>query len=134
MRDWLYVEDHARALLRVLEHGQCGESYNIGGDNELRNIDLVKLLCRTLDELLPESAHRPHHELIEFVVDRPGHDQRYAIDAAKIERELGWKPQVGVEEGMRATVAWYLENRWWWQAIQEKGFDSSRIGLAGSSR
>jgi dTDP-glucose 4,6-dehydratase len=117
VRDWLYVEDHVRALFQVLEQGAPGENYNIGGNCELRNIDLVTLRCEVLDEMAPHSAQRPHRQLIEFVTDRPGHDQRYAIDAGKIERELGWKPIVDIEKGVRATVAWYLENRWWWEAI-----------------
>ncbi len=129
IRDWLFVDDHADALLTVLERGKIGESYNVGGRNELKNIDLVRILCRVLDGLLPASPHRPHENLITFVVDRPGHDQRYAIDAAKIERELGWTPGVSVEEGMRRTVAWYLENRGWWQAIHQRGIVGQRLGL-----
>jgi dTDP-glucose 4,6-dehydratase len=131
IRDWLYVEDHANALMTILKHGKTGESYNVGGRNELSNIDLVRLICRAMDELLPGSAHRPHEKLIAFVADRPGHDQRYAIDASKIERELGWRPQTGVEDGIRKTVAWYLENRGWWQAIRNRGFEGARLGLAG---
>jgi dTDP-glucose 4,6-dehydratase len=129
VRDWLFVDDHARALLAVLEHGRIGETYNIGGHNEVRNLDLVKLLCITLDKLLPDSPHHGHEKLLTFVADRPGHDQRYAINAAKIERELGWRPKVAIEEGIRQTVAWYLENRWWWQAIQTRGFTGNRLGL-----
>ncbi len=132
VRDWLFVEDHVDALLTVLDRGKIGESYNVGGCNELKNIDLVRLLCRTLDALLPESPHRPHEKLITFVSDRPGHDLRYAIDASKIQRELGWRPSVTVEEGMRRTVAWYLENRWWWQAIRERGFAGGRLGLGAA--
>ena len=101
----------------------------ISADNELRNIDLIRLLCGTLDELLPDSPHRKHETLLTFVTDRPGHDQRYAIDAAKIEHELGWRPKIGVEEGIRNTVVWYLENRWWWQAIQVRGSTGNRLGL-----
>jgi len=130
VRDWLFVEDHARALLAVLERGRIGETYNIGGRNELRNIDLVKLLCGTLDSLLPHSPHCKHENLLTFVTDRPGHDQRYAIDASKIERELGWRPEVNVEEGIRRTIRWYIENRWWWQGIQARGFTGDRLGLA----
>jgi dTDP-glucose 4,6-dehydratase len=129
IRDWLFVEDHVGALLTILERGKTSDSYNVGGRNELKNIDLVRLLCRTLDDLLPKSPYRPHEKLITFVADRPGHDLRYAIDATKIQRELGWSPSVSVEEGMRRTVAWYLENRWWWQAIRERGFAGGRIGL-----
>jgi dTDP-glucose 4,6-dehydratase len=133
IRDWLFVEDHARALLAVLERGRIGETYNIGGRNELRNIELVRLLCRTLDELLPDSPHCNHEKLLTFVTDRPGHDQRYAIDASKIERELGWRPGVSVEEGVRSTVRWYLANRWWWQAIQDRGFTGGRLGLSSGT-
>ena len=129
IRDWLFVEDHVGALLTILERGKIGESYNVGGRNELKNIDLVRLLCRTLDTLLPESPHRPHEKLITFVTDRPGHDLRYAIDSTKIQRDLGWSPSVSVEEGMRRTAAWYLENRGWWKAIRERGFAGDRLGL-----
>ena len=129
IRDWLFVEDHVGALFTILERGKIGESYNVGGRNELKNIDLVRLLCRTLDTLLPESPHGPHEKLVTFVADRPGHDLRYAINSTKIQGELGWAPSVSVEEGMRRTVAWYLENRWWWQAIRERGFADDRLGL-----
>ncbi|MBY0422075.1 MAG: dTDP-glucose 4,6-dehydratase [Parvularculaceae bacterium] len=127
VRDWLYVEDHATALLAVLDRGRLGESYNIGGWNERRNIDLVRLICTLMDELAPRN--HPHADLITHVVDRPGHDHRYAIDATKIRDELGWRPSVTVEEGMRLTVAWYLENRWWWEAIRRRGFEGERLGL-----
>jgi dTDP-glucose 4,6-dehydratase len=129
VRDWLFVEDHARALLAVVERGRPGESYNVGGNNEARNIDLVRLLCRTLDELLPQARNSPHEELITYVSDRPGHDLRYAIDAGKIARELGWQPSVTLEEGMRRTVEWYLQNGWWCDAIKARGFDGGRLGL-----
>jgi len=129
IRDWLFVEDHARALVKILEEGRLGETYNVGGRNELRNIDLVRLICRTLDDLLPDSRHRPHENLITFVTDRPGHDLRYAIDASKIERELGWRPETAVEDGIRSTVSWYLENRWWWQPIRDRGSSGERLGL-----
>jgi dTDP-glucose 4,6-dehydratase len=129
IRDWLFVEDHARALVKILEAGRLGETYNVGGRNELRNIDLVRLICRTLDDLLPDSPHRPHENLITFVTDRPGHDLRYAIDASKIERELGWRPETTVEDGIRSTVSWYLENRWWWQPIRDRGASGERLGL-----
>jgi dTDP-glucose 4,6-dehydratase len=124
VRDWLYVEDHAEALLTVLEKGKLGETYNIGGWNERRNIDLVRMICTLMDELKPKN--HPHADLIEFVTDRPGHDLRYAIDATKISRELGWKPSVTVEEGMRRTVEWYLANRGWWEKLRAGG----RLGLA----
>ncbi len=127
IRDWLYVEDHADALLTVLEKGRLGETYNIGGWNERRNIDLVHIICSLMDELAPKN--HPHADLIEFVKDRPGHDLRYAIDATKISRELGWKPSVTVEQGMRRTVEWYLSNRGWWERLRAGG----RLGLAGKS-
>jgi dTDP-glucose 4,6-dehydratase len=127
VRDWLYVEDHARALLRVVEKGRIGESYNIGGNAEARNLDLVRKICALMDELHPEGA--PHADLISFVTDRPGHDFRYAIDASKIRAELGWEPSVTLDEGLRLTVAWYLENRDWWQAIQARGHRLERLGL-----
>jgi dTDP-glucose 4,6-dehydratase len=124
VRDWLYVEDHAEALLTVLEKGRLGETYNIGGWNERRNIDLVHRICTLMDELRP--ANHAHADLIKYVADRPGHDLRYAIDATKISRELGWKPAVTVEEGMRRTVKWYLEHRPWWEKLRTGG----RLGLA----
>ncbi len=133
VRDWLFVEDHARALVRILEAGRVGETYNVGGRNELRNIDLVRLLCGALDELLPDSPHCRHEQLIAFVADRPGHDLRYAIDASKIERELGWTPETTAEQGIRNTVSWYLENRWWWQPIRERGTSGDRLGLGAKA-
>lgn len=113
VRDWLYVEDHARALYKVVTEGEVGETYNIGGHNEKQNIEVVYTLCALLDELRPDSAHRPHASLITYVQDRPGHDQRYAIDASKIQRELGWTPQETFETGIRKTVEWYLGNTEW---------------------
>ncbi len=127
VRDWLYVEDHATALLAVVARGALGESYNIGGNAEARNIDIVTKICALMDELNPAGA--PHERLISYVTDRPGHDFRYAIDATKIRRELGWQPSVTLDEGLRRTVAWYLENRNWWQAIQERGHKIERLGL-----
>lgn len=113
VRDWLYVEDHARALYKVVTEGVAGETYNIGGHNEKQNIEVVKTLCALLDELCPESPHRPHAGLITYVQDRQGHDQRYAIDASKIQRELGWVPSESFESGIRKTVEWYLKNAQW---------------------
>jgi len=127
VRDWLYVEDHARALLAVIERGRTGETYNIGGNAEARNIDIVEMICGLLDEFRPEGA--PHARLIAHVPDRPGHDFRYAIDAGKIEAELGWQPTVTLAEGLRRTVIWYLENRPWWEAIQARGHRQQRLGL-----
>jgi dTDP-glucose 4,6-dehydratase len=129
VRDWLYVEDHARALWRVLRQGKPGETYNIGGHNERTNLDVVHGLCAILDELLPDSPHRPHQNLIRFVTDRPGHDQRYAIDAGKIQRELGWTPQESFETGLRKTVLWYLDNREWWQRVLAGTYRGERLGL-----
>jgi dTDP-glucose 4,6-dehydratase len=128
VRDWLYVEDHADALLLVLEKGAVGRSYNIGGENEARNIDLVRTICATLDELRP--AARPYAEQIRFVTDRPGHDRRYAIDPTRIRTELGWRPSVTVEEGLRRTVRWYLENESWWRPLLERDGVGKRLGAA----
>ncbi|MHA7872945.1 MAG: dTDP-glucose 4,6-dehydratase [Hyphococcus sp.] len=132
VRDWLYVDDHAEALLLVAQQGADGETYNIGGRAERSNIDLVMMICEILDDLLPGSPHKPHRELITFVADRPGHDHRYAINCDKIEKTLGWSPSVTIEEGMRRTVEWYLENRDWWETIRQRGFDvAKRQGLGG---
>jgi len=128
VRDWLYVEDHAEALFRILDAGQPGSTYAVGGRSELRNIDLVRTVCRILDDLLPDSPHRPHERLIAFVEDRPGHDLRYAIDCSKIEQELGWRPSVTAAEGLQKTVSWYIENRWWWEAVRKRGFRDGRLG------
>jgi dTDP-glucose 4,6-dehydratase len=128
VRDWLYVDDHAEALLRVLEQGAVGRSYNIGGDNERRNIDLVHALCAALDRQRPR-AQGPYAELITHVADRPGHDARYAIDASRIREELGWRPSVTIEEGIECTVAWYLDHEPWWRALQERGGVGERLGM-----
>ncbi|WP_103172323.1 dTDP-glucose 4,6-dehydratase [Paracoccus sp. SY] len=128
VRDWLYVEDHADALLLVVEQGQVGRSYNIGGENEARNIDLVRTICAHMDDLHPEGA--PHADLITFVTDRPGHDRRYAIDPARIRTELGWRPSVTVEEGLRRTVEWYLNHRDWWQPLLSRDGVGQRLGQA----
>ncbi|SIO59801.1 dTDP-glucose 4,6-dehydratase [Rhodovulum sp. ES.010] len=127
VRDWLYVEDHAEALLLVLEKGRVGRSYNIGGENEARNIDLVRMICAILDEMRPEGA--PHDRLIDFVADRPGHDLRYAIDPARIRAELGWRPSVTLEEGLRRTVRWYLDNEAWWRPLQSREGVGRRLGV-----
>ena len=133
VRDWLYVDDHARALRVVLEKGTPGETYNIGGHNERKNIDVVRAICALLDEMQPDSPHVPHANLITFVADRPGHDARYAIDAGKIERELGWKPQETFETGLRRTVAWYLENEDWINGVLSGGYRQERLGLGATS-
>lgn len=128
VRDWLYVEDHADALLLVLEKGKVGRSYNIGGENEARNIDLVQMICAILDRLRPGT--RPYASLIEFVADRPGHDLRYAIDPARIRDELGWRPSVTLEEGLERTVRWYLDNEAWWRALLDREGVGRRLGTA----
>lgn len=129
VRDWLYVEDHVRALWDVIRAGREGETYNVGGDAERRNIDVVRSICAILDELLPESANVPHASLIEHVEDRAGHDMRYAIDAGKIKRELGWSQQEGFESGLRKTVEWYLSNDTWWRAVTDGSYQGERLGL-----
>ena len=128
IRDWLYVEDHAKALTLVLEHGRIGETYNIGGRNERSNIHVVKKICDLLDQMAP-SRNGSRHRLINYVDDRPGHDRRYAIDAGKIERELDWRAQETFESGLEKTVKWFLDNRAWWQAIIERGYSTKRVGL-----
>ena len=127
VRDWLYVEDHARALLLVATKGEIGETYNIGGNAEATNISIVRQLCALLDEAAPDGA--PHDRLITYVADRPGHDFRYAIDASKIRDELGWEPSVTLEEGLRRTVRWYLDNEAWWRPIQDR-YQQQRLGLS----
>lgn len=128
VRDWLYVEDHADALLTVLARGKVGRSYNIGGENEARNIDLVHMICTELDRLRPGGA--PHARLITFVTDRPGHDRRYAIDPGRIRDELGWRPSVTLAEGLARTVAWYLANEEWWRPLQARQGVGERLGVA----
>ncbi|HWA61310.1 MAG TPA: dTDP-glucose 4,6-dehydratase [Caulobacteraceae bacterium] len=127
VRDWLYVEDHAEALLRVLTRGRTGETYCIGGQSEYSNFDIVRILCSVLDRVRPKAF--PHSDLIRFVPDRPGHDFRYAISNAKIEGDLGWRPAVDLESGLARTVRWYLDNEAWWGAIRDRGFTGARLGL-----
>jgi dTDP-glucose 4,6-dehydratase len=142
IRDWLYVEDHARALILVAQQGAIGDTYNIGGHNEKQNIEVVHTLCDILEELQPlEHAFvsvgaglagdkpRRYRDMITYVQDRPGHDVRYAIDASKIERELGWKPQETFETGLHKTVQWYLDNREWWQRVQDGSYQGERLGV-----
>lgn len=126
VRDWLYVDDHVRALDIIVSKGRIGETYNVGGRNERRNIDVVRRICQVLDELRP--AKRAREDLIEFVADRPGHDARYAIDANKLETELGWKAQETFDTGIRKTVQWYLDNEWWWGPLRRK-YDGERLGV-----
>lgn len=129
IRDWLYVEDHVRALWTVLRKGRMGEVYNIGGNAERTNREVVETICGLLDELLPGSPHRPHERLITFVADRPGHDLRYAIDAEKLRRELGWEPAESFDSGLRKTVQWYLDRGDWWQPILDHNYGGQRLGL-----
>ncbi len=129
IRDWLYVEDHADALLTVLEKGAVGRTYNIGGENERRNIDLVRTICAILDAKRP--MDRPYADQITFVTDRPGHDLRYAIDPTRIRTELGWRPSVTVEQGLERTVQWYLDNEDWWRPLQERRGVGQRLGVSG---
>lgn len=131
IRDWLYVEDHARALLTVLEGGEPGQTYAIGGDSERTNLQVVDAICDHLDQQLPDSPHRPHSSLKTFVTDRPGHDLRYAIDASKIRRELGWAPVESFESGLEKTVRWYLEREDWWQPILDGTYAGERLGATG---
>jgi len=130
VRDWLFVEDHAHALRAVFERGVPGETYNVGGNSERTNLDVVKAICTTLDRLSPRADGKPYAGQISFVTDRPGHDQRYAIDAAKIRDALGWEPQVTFEQGIQRTVRWYLDNRDWWSEILARRYDTGRLGLA----
>jgi dTDP-glucose 4,6-dehydratase len=127
IRDWLYVEDHARALHLIASKGQVGEKYNVGGRNERRNIDVVAQVCEIMDRHNP--ASRPHERLISYVTDRPGHDARYAIDATRLETELGWKALETFDTGIEKTVAWYIENDWWWKPLRDKVYSGERLGV-----
>lgn len=126
IRDWLYVEDHARALVLVATKGEIAQTYNIGGHNEKQNIEVVKTICKILDKKVPKET--PYANLITFVTDRPGHDVRYAIDASKIEKELGWRPEETFETGLEKTVQWYLDNKTWWSAVQDGSYQRERLG------
>jgi len=130
VRDWLFVEDHARALDVIIEKGRIGETYNVGGRNERRNIDVVRRICAVLDTLAP--GKEPRENLITFVTDRPGHDARYAIDATKLETELGWRAEENFDTGIEKTVRWYLDNAWWWRPLREQ-YDGQRLGLSTSA-
>jgi dTDP-glucose 4,6-dehydratase len=130
IRDWLYVDDHARALLKVLEQGIPGESYNVGGHNERTNLQVVRTVCGILDELRPRAQGGHYEDLITFVADRPGHDLRYAIDPTKLTTELGWQPQENFDTGIRKTVQWYLDNEWWWGPIRSGKYTGERLGKA----
>lgn len=130
VRDWLYVDDHARALLKVVQEGSPGETYNIGGHNEKQNIEVVYTICDTLNELVPKDSGDNYRSQISFVTDRPGHDFRYAIDASKIERELGWTPEETFKTGVKRTIQWYLDNIDWCEAVTENNYDLERLGTA----
>lgn len=134
VRDWLFVEDHARALEAVLKRGKPGESYNVGGDAERSNIGVVEAICDLLDRKRPRGEGRRYRDLIAFVDDRPGHDRRYAIDAAKIRRELGWAPTESFDSGLNKTVDWYIGNEWWWRPLREARYDGARLGMARLAR
>ena len=127
IRDWLYVEDHAAALLLVAREGVVGQSYNVGGNNEWRNLDVVHAICDLMNEFMPRAGG--YRDLISYVTDRPGHDLRYAIDSQKIQRELGWRPQEQFETGLRKTVKWYLDNRGWWEAVRSGSYRGERLGV-----
>ena len=129
VRDWLFVEDHAKALTLVLERGQVGETYNVGGRNERTNLHVVESICDLLDQVAP-SAAGPRRQLINFVTDRPGHDRRYAIDATKLETELGWRAEENFETGIAKTVRWYVDEQPWWREILERGYQAKRVGLS----
>ncbi len=129
VRDWLYVTDHCEAINTIIKKGRIGETYNVGGHNEIKNIDIVNTICEILDEMEPSKKVTSYKELITFVQDRPGHDMRYAIDAGKIENELGWVPKETFPSGIRKTIAWYLGNRQWWKNIQDNSYQQERLGL-----
>jgi dTDP-glucose 4,6-dehydratase len=131
IRDWLYVEDHARALDLIIERGRIGETYNVGGRNEERNIDVVRRICTLLDERIPSLT--PRSELIQFVANRPGHDMRYAIDATKLESELGWRAQENFDTGIARTVDWYIANQWWWLPLRQS-YSGERLGVLGAAQ
>jgi len=128
VRDWLYVEDHSRALVAIVNHGRIGESYNIGGRAERSNLAVVKSVCAILDRKQPRPGGKPYSDLITFVSDRPGHDRRYAIDPAKAERELQWSPEETFETGLEKTIDWYLSNAWWWKPIRDNQYCGERLG------
>ncbi|MFP3942397.1 MAG: dTDP-glucose 4,6-dehydratase [Alphaproteobacteria bacterium] len=132
VRDWLYVDDHARALQLIMERGEIGESYNVGGGHECTNLHLVETICSVLDELHP-SPEGPYRDLIRFVADRPGHDRRYAMNYDKLRAALGWHPRETFDSGLRKTVRWYLENRWWWEPITQGNYGGERLGLGAAA-
>ncbi len=130
IRDWLYVEDHARALVQIAVSGLPGESYNVGGSSEKTNLQVVRRICQLMDEMIPDAAEGPRERLIVHVTDRPGHDRRYAIDAGKIKRDLGWEARETFDTGLRKTVRWYLDNPQWWERIREGLYRGERLGIS----
>ena len=129
VRDWLYVDDHCEAIHTIIENGKIGETYNVGGNNEIKNIEIVKTICDILDQIKPSENLKSFKELIAFVKDRPGHDFRYAIDSSKLKNELNWQPKETFETGIKQTINWYLENQSWWQDIQNKTYQQERLGV-----
>ena len=129
VRDWLYVDDHCEAIHTIIENGKIGETYNVGGNNEIMNIDIVKTICNILDEIKPSTHLKSYMELITFVTDRPGHDFRYAIDSSKLKNELNWQPKETFDSGIRKTIDWYLENQVWWKQIQNNTYQQERLGV-----
>jgi dTDP-D-glucose 4,6-dehydratase len=129
IRDWLYVTDHCNAISALLKKGKPGETYNIGGNNEIKNIDIILTICKIMDEIKPSKTNQSYSKLITYVADRPGHDFRYAIDATKIKNEINWIPKESFNSGIRKTIKWYLENEEWWRKIQNKSYNQERLGL-----
>ena len=129
IRDWLFVDDHCDAIHTIIEKGEIGETYNVGGNNEIKNIDIVKTICNLLDNIRPSENLKSYQELITFVKDRPGHDLRYAIDSSKLQNKLGWSPKETFETGIRKTIEWYLDNKTWWQEIQNNTYQQERLGV-----
>lgn len=130
IRDWLYVEDHCDAIYTILQKGTIGETYNVGGNNEIKNIQIVEVICDILNDIHPAGSGKSYHELINFVKDRPGHDFRYAIDASKLKKEIGWEPKESFNTGIQKTIEWYLKNEEWWRIIQENTYKQERLGIS----
>ena len=130
IRDWLYVEDHCDAIYTILQKGTIGETYNVGGNNEIKNIQIVEVICDILNDIHPVGSGKSYHELINFVKDRPGHDFRYAIDASKLKKEIGWEPKESFNTGIQKTIEWYLKNEEWWKTIQENTYKQERFGIS----
>ena len=130
IRDWLYVEDHCDAIYTILQKGTIGETYNVGGNNEIKNIQIVEVICDVLNDIHPAGSGKSYHELITFVKDRPGHDFRYAIDASKLKKEIGWEPKESFNTGIQKTIEWYLKNEEWWKKIQENTYKQERLGIS----